>query len=53
MEHTPFKGMLCEVIGGSAFLLSYSVGAMTSCNYIPQIMLNNILLAATREYHRI
>ena len=34
-----FKGILCEVpfFGGSALLLSYSDGAMASCNYIPQL----------------
>ena len=38
------KGVLCEVpfYGGSALLLFYSVRAMVSCNYIPQIMLNNV-----------
>ena len=38
------KGILCEVpfFGGSALLLFYSVGTMASCNYIPQIMLNNV-----------
>ena len=33
--------MKFPVFGGSALLLSYSVGAMASSNYIPQIMLNN------------
>ena len=39
-----FKGILCEVpfFGGSALLLFYSVGAMASCNYIPQMMLNDV-----------
>ena len=38
------KGKLCEVpfFGGSTLVLFYSVGAMGSCNYIPQVMLNNI-----------
>ena len=30
------------VVGESALLLFYSVGAMASCNYIPQIMFNNV-----------
>ena len=36
------KSILCEVpfFGGLALLLSYSVGAMASCNYIRQI--NNV-----------
>ena len=29
-------------LGGSALLLSYSVGAMAPYNDIPQIMLNNV-----------
>ena len=29
--------------GGSALLLFYSVGAMASCNYLSQIMLNNVV----------
>ena len=29
-------------LGGSARLLFYSVGAMESCSYTPQIMLNNV-----------
>ena len=33
-NHTTLKGILCEVpfLGGSALLLSYSVGAMALCN---------------------
>ena len=39
------KGILCEVpfFGGSVLLLSYSVGAMAPYNYIPQIILYNVL----------
>ena len=29
-------------IGASALLLFYSAGIMASCNYIPQIMFNNV-----------
>ena len=29
--------------GGSILLLFYSVGIMTSCNYIPHIMLNDVM----------
>ena len=38
------KGTLCEIpfCGGSALLLFYSDGDMASCNYIPQIMLNDV-----------
>ena len=41
--NSAIKCRLCEVpyFGGSALLLFYSVGA--SCNYLPQIMLNNVL----------
>ena len=40
---TALKGILCEVplFGESALHLSYSVGVMASCNYIPQIMFNS------------
>ena len=40
------KGALCEIpfLCGSALLLFYSVGAMASCNYIPLIMFNNVIL---------
>ena len=39
-----FKWMLWEVLffAESTLLYSFSVGAVASCNYIPQIMLNNI-----------
>ena len=36
------KGILCEVPFLVDLLLSYSVGTMASCNYIPQIMFNNV-----------
>ena len=36
-----FKGILCEV-PFSTLPLSYSVAAMASCNYVPQIMFNNV-----------
>ena len=38
------KGILCKIpfLGGSGLLLFSSVGTMASCNYISQIMLNNV-----------
>ena len=37
------KGYVVKsLFGGSALLLFYSVWAMASCNYIPQIMFNNV-----------
>ena len=40
----PLNGILCEVFffGGSALFLFYGVGAMASCDYIPEIMLSNV-----------
>ena len=32
------------LLGGSALLSFYSVGAMASCTFIPQIMLNNVFI---------
>ena len=42
---TYLEGILCEVpfLGGSDLLLFHSVGVMASCNYIPQIMSDNVL----------
>ena len=39
-----FQGILCEVpfLCGPALLLFYSVGAMASYNYIPQLLLINV-----------
>ena len=37
----PLTAFNSSFFGGSALLLFYSEGALASCNYIPQIMLNN------------
>ena len=50
------KGILYEVHFLNMFHMFYSVGAMSLCNYIPQIMLNNHSLieqAVKRDYIRL